>query len=322
VAGLDPKDPIKVSYGKPTGDEPTGKSRPDLLTLKPSKGHDNTIVNGISRIGFMSGGKAARWKDEDMADVLTGKAVSFIEKNRDCPFFLYFATHDVHVPRVPHKRFKGASQCGVRGDAIAQLDWSVGQVLAALDRLKLTNDTLVIFSSDNGPVVDDGYADGAVKDLNGHKPAGPLRGGKYSLYEGGTREPFIARWPAKIKPGTSDALVCLIDLPATFAALVKQDLPAEAAPDSFNVLSALTGASRTGRDHLVEHAGGLAIRKGPWKFIPARPKAKPPARDELFNLADDLGETKNVAAGHPEKVKELRELLQSIRKKGRSRPKK
>lgn len=180
VAGLDPKDPIQVSYGKPIGGEPTGAKNPELLKLKASKGHDNTIVNGIGRIGFMTGGKSARWKDEDMADVLTKKAVAFIEKNKDKPFYLYFASHDPHVPRVPHPRFVGKSQCGVRGDAIVQLDWCVGEILKALQQLKLTDNTLVVFSSDNGPVIDDGYADGAVKDLNGHKPAGALRGGKYT----------------------------------------------------------------------------------------------------------------------------------------------
>ncbi|HEY8503832.1 MAG TPA: sulfatase-like hydrolase/transferase, partial [Gemmataceae bacterium] len=170
VVALDPTDPVRVSYGKPVGDEPTGRDHPELLKLKPSHGHDQTIVNGISRIGYMAGGKAARWKDEDMADDITRKAVAFIEKHKGEPFFLFFSTHDIHVPRVPHPRFRGKSDCGTRGDVIVQLDWCVGEILAALERQKLTDDTLVIFSSDNGPVVDDGYQDGAVEDLNGHKP--------------------------------------------------------------------------------------------------------------------------------------------------------
>ena len=190
VVGLDPHDPIRVSYAKPIGDEPTGAANLELLKVKPSHGHDQTIVNGISRIGFMTGGKAARWVDEDMADGFTREAVAFIERHAAAPFFLEFATHDIHVPRVPHPRFAGTSGCGVRGDVIQELDWSVGQVLDTLDRLKLADRTLVLFTSDNGPVVDDGYADGAVRDLNGHRPAGPLRGGKYSLFEGGTRVPF------------------------------------------------------------------------------------------------------------------------------------
>ena len=335
VVGLDPQDPLQVGYGKPVGNEPTGAKNPELLKLKPSHGHDNTIVNGISRIGFMSGGKAARWKDEDIADVLTRKAVTFIEQNKDKPFFLYLATHDIHVPRVPHPRYAGTSQCGVRGDVIQQLDGCVGEVLATLERLKLAENTLVIFSSDNGPVVDDGYADGAAENLNGHKPAGPLRGGKYSIYEGGTRMPFVVHWPGKVKPGVSDALICQVDFLATFAALAGQSLPPEAGPDSFNVLPALLGEpGQKGRDHVVEHANGLALRKGTWKLIPAGPKqpwrkAEPgdqkpgaagPAAAQLLNLAEDLGEAKNVAKEHPDIVNELTEQLQKIRDQGRSRP--
>ncbi|MGH9934694.1 MAG: sulfatase-like hydrolase/transferase, partial [Blastocatellia bacterium] len=187
VVGLDPSDPIKVDYSKKIGDWPTGKENPNLLKTHPSHGHDMTIVNGISRIGWMTGGRAALWKDEEMADVFAGKAVAFIEQHKSEPFFLYFATHDPHVPRAPHPRFVGRTTMGLRGDAIIQADWQVGQILAALDRLKLTSDTIVIFTSDNGPVVDDGYKDEAVARLGNHHPAGPLRGGKYSNFEGGTR---------------------------------------------------------------------------------------------------------------------------------------
>ena len=162
-----------------------------------SHGHNNAVINGIGRIGFMSGGKSALWVDEDMADTFTRKAVSFIEQRKDKPFFLYFATHDIHVPRVPHPRFAGKTSMGPRGDAMVEFDWCVGEILKTLDRHKLTKNTLVILTSDNGPVIDDGYKDGALEKLGGHKPAGPLRGGKYSRFEAGTRVPFIVRWPAR-----------------------------------------------------------------------------------------------------------------------------
>ena len=330
VVGLDPADPIRVSYAGKIGDEPTGREHPGLLKMKPSHGHADTIVNGISRIGFMAGGKSARWNDEHMADTLTGKAVAFIEQNRARPFFLYFATQDIHVPRVPHQRFQGTSGCGVRGDVVREFDGSVGAVLAALDRLKLADRTLVIVTSDNGGVMDDGYADGAVQDAHGHRCNGPLRGYKGNLWEGGHREPFVARWPGRIKPGsTSNELICLVDMLATMAAVVDAPLPQDAGPDSFNVLSALVGEKhdRPARDHLVMQTNGesqLAIRKGPWKLIPGRKAANRKSDGsggaQLYNLADDPGETTNVALKHPEIVRELTVLLQEIRSKGRSRP--
>jgi len=298
--------------------------------MHPSHGHDQTIVNGISRIGYMTGGKAALWKDEDMADVFTGKAVAYIEQNKDKPFFLYFATHDPHVPRVPHPRFVGKTTMGPRGDAIIQADWAVGEILATLDRLKLTNNTLIVFTSDNGPVVDDGYKDNAVEKLGNHKPAGPLRGGKYSNFEGGTRVPFITCWPGHIKPGVSAALVSQVDLIASLAAFVKQPLAETDAPDSFDVLPALLGKSKTGRQHLVEQAGALSLRQGEWKYIEPGKGAKYNANTntelgndpdgQLYNLSVDLAETKNIAAKHPEKVREMSTLLQQIRQKGKSRP--
>ena len=329
VVGLDPQDPIRISFAQPLTGEPTGREHPELLKVHPSHGHDMTIVNGISRIGYMTGGKAARWRDEDMADDFTRKAVQFIERNQGRTFFLYFATHDIHVPRVPHPRFAGRTSLGPRGDAIAQLDSCTGEILKTLDRLKLADNTLVIFSSDNGPVVDDGYKDDAVEKLDGHKPAGPLRGGKYSNFEGGTRVPFIMRWPAKVKPGVSDALVCQIDFLASFAALTGRKLDEADAPDSFNVLAALLGEAKTAREHLVEHAGALSLRQGQWKLIEPSAGQKvnrntntetgsDPA-GQLYDLAADLGETKNVASAHPERVKAMSALLQKLREQGRSR---
>ncbi|MDQ2946290.1 MAG: sulfatase-like hydrolase/transferase, partial [Acidobacteriota bacterium] len=184
VANLDPKDPLKVDYNGPLDDSPTGKTHPEMLKMKPSHGHDMTIVNGISRIGYMSGGKAALWNDDTMADTLTKRAVSFIERNAKQPFFLYFATHDIHVPRVPNARFSDSSTMGPRGNVIAELDWSFGKVVEALEKHGLLENTLIVVSSDNGGVIDDGYQDDAVTKLGTHHPNGRLRGGKYSIFEG------------------------------------------------------------------------------------------------------------------------------------------
>ena len=329
VVGLDPEDPIKVSYKAKVGSDPTGRERPDLLKYPPSHGHDQTIVNGISRIGYMSGGQKARWVDEDLADVITRKAVRFIEEHRSGPFFLYFATHDIHVPRLPHARFVGKSGLGLRGDATLQFDWSVGEVLAALDRLGIAEQTLVIVTSDNGPVVDDGYRDGAVENLNGHTPAGPLRGGKYSAFEAGTRVPFLVRWPGHVRPGVSPALFSQIDLLPTLAALAGRPMAAGSLPDAVDASRALLGEDERGRDNVIEHAvnGRLSITRGGWKYIEPGPG---PARlagtgiesgysqqPQLYRLEDDLGETRNVAAANPAKVEELRNLLARIKATGR-----
>lgn len=143
--------------------------------MKSSHGHNMSIVNGIGRIGYMKGGGKALWKDENIADSITTHAIDFIKKNSNNPFFLYFATNDVHVPRFPHERFRGKSTMGVRGDAIVQFDWSVGKIMETLDKLGIADNTIVLLTSDNGPVVDDGYQDQAEELLNGHKPAGVAR---------------------------------------------------------------------------------------------------------------------------------------------------
>lgn len=326
VVGLQSHDTLEVSFQENFAGEPTGRTHPQLLKMHPSHGHDQTIVNGVSRIGFSTGGKSAQWSDEAMADEYVRRATRFIDQNKDHPFFLFFSTHDIHVPRIAHPRFAGKSSMGPRGDVILQLDSSVGELLALLDRLNLAKDTLVIFTSDNGPVVDDGYKDDAKEKLGDHKPAGPLRGGKYSIFEAGTRVPFIVRWPARVKPGTSDALLCQIDFLASFAALTGQPFEAKTAPDSQNVLAALLGESSKARSTLVEHAGGLALRQDNWKFIPERPGAKRSQNTDtetgndpqvqLYNLAEDLGERKNLASENPERVREMARLLQTEKAKG------
>lgn len=329
VVGLEPSDPIEVSYLRKVGREPTGRENSALLTMGLSEGHDGTIVNGISRIGFMSGGKSARWTDEDIADTLTRKAARFIEQHRTDRFFLYFATADIHVPRVPHPRFAGRSGMGPRGDVILQLDWCVGEIMKTLERLNLADNTLVIFSSDNGPVIDDGYRDFAVEKLGGHTPAGPLRGGKYSAFDAGTRVPLIVHWPARVKPGTSGALVGQTDFLASLAHLTGRPLAHADAPDSCDILPALLGESATGLDHLVEHANALSIIQGHWKFI--EPKAGPrinrgtntelgnDPQPQLYDLSKDIGEKDNVASQNPKETAALAALLGQIRTNGRSR---
>jgi arylsulfatase A-like enzyme len=319
VVKLDPADPITIRYDRPFEGLPTGKANPEQLRMPPSHGHDMAIVDGIGRIGYMKGGKAALWHDEDIADTFTREAVDFIRRSKAGPFFLYFATHNIHVPRVPHPRFAGKSGMGPRGDAIVELDAAVGEILETLDEDGLKDNTLVIFTSDNGPVVDDGYKDQAVAKLGCHRPAGPFRGGKYSKFEGGTRVPMIVRWPARIKPGTSKALFSQVDFVATLAALAEAPSPGPSAVDSVNHLPALLGDDPNGRESLIEHANGPAVRAGKWKFIPASGGRKNSGATnvelgndpspQLYDLDADPGETNNLADDRPELLDRLRKVL-------------
>ncbi len=334
VRDLDPKDPLWVGKKKPSPDHPVGKDPEVRAKLKMdwSHGHNMTVHNGIGRIGYFTGGHAARWRDEDLADEWVKQSVNWIEQQKDNPFFLFFSSHDIHVPRMPHERFHGKTKLGFRGDAIVQLDWCVGELVKTLDRLNLTENTLIVFCSDNGPVLDDGYKDGAITKLGKHKPAGRYRGGKYSIYEGGTRTPFITCWPGTIKPGVSDKMVCTVDLAGSMAALVGQTLPQDACPDSFNVLpSLLDQPDAKGRDHLVQQPNRgptLALRVGDWKVlsyanakrIKALTYEKSEGRFELYNLADDPGEKNNVAKKHPDRLQAMLEKLEAIKETGRSRP--
>jgi arylsulfatase A-like enzyme len=331
VAGLDPADPLRIDYKKKIGDEPTGLEQPAGLKLAADRQHSGTIVNGISRIGFMTGGRAARWRDEDVAGLITAKAVAFIEQNQAAPFFLYFATHDIHAPRFPHPRFMQDSQLGYRGGAIAQLDWTVGEILATLARLGLEENTLVIFSSDNGGATGDGYREAGLGD---HRFNGPLRGLKSGLWEGGSRVPFIARWPARLAAGGEPAaIVSHQDLFATFAELTGQPLPADAAPDSLSFLPALLGRGPVpqARRHLVLQNGSgteLALRDGDWKYIPDLETVGGWYRDDspgltgpgLYDLARDPGERENLAAARPAVLQAMRDKLSALRKRSERVP--
>jgi len=285
-----------------------------------------SIVNGISRIGFMKGGGKALWKDENIADSLTTHAIQFIEENKNKPFFLYFATNDVHVPRFPHDRFRGKNPMGLRGDAIVQFDYCVGEILNTLEKLGLRENTLIILSSDNGPVVDDGYDDKAEELLNGHSPAGPLRGNKYSAFEGGTRIPAIVSWPAGAEKGmTSDLLVSQVDWLASLASLTGATMPKSTAPDSYNYLGSWLGKEKTDRPWVIEQASNhtLSVRTKDWKYIEPNdgpkmiqwgPKIETGNSKEpqLYKMKE-VKEVTNYAKNMPEKVAELQNILQSVR---------
>ena len=292
VANYDADAPIYVSYKEPFAGEPLGKDHPELLTkLKPypNHGHNQAIVNGISRIGYMKGGGKALWQDENIADTIAAKAVRFIENHKDTTFFLYVGTNDIHVPRYPHARFAGKSGMGYRGDAILQFDWTVGEIMKALKKQGIVENTMIVLTSDNGPVVNDGYQDQAIELLGDHRPWGELRGGKYSIFEAGTRVPFIVSWPAKVIPGVSDAL-------------------------------------KEGRDYVVEVAQTLSVSDGEWKYISPSNRASYSAltrtetgcseEEQLYNLREDIGEKRNLAAEHPEIVEAMRELLEQEKAKG------
>ena len=236
VVNLDPNDPLfvgTVPEGHKSTIYPYGRTNPDAETYYPADHqHSETVINGIGRIGKMWGGKSALWDDEKMADEFVNQAKKYLAKqSKEKPFFLYFSSQDIHVPRAPHPRFQGKTKLGKRGDAMVQFDWSVGAISKALEEEELTENTILIVSSDNGPVYDDGYEDGSTvrkstKEADqGHDGSGPYRGGKYQIYEGGTRVPFIIRWPGKINAGVSNALVSQIDFIASFANLLDNTTP-------------------------------------------------------------------------------------------------
>ncbi len=322
VANLAPADPIRVSYTRTKGNAPlyeeemTATSHPHLLKPwgRPSNSqHSDTLHDGISRIGHMAGGHAARWADQDLADRLTEAGCSIIREAAGKPLFLYFATNDIHVPRDPHARFRGKSQLGIRGDVTVQMDDSLGRIRSALKEAGYgEEECLIIFTSDNGPVISDGYEDGARRDCAGHDPAKPYRGGKYGLFEGGTRLPFIVHWPGQVQPGRSELLMSQVDLARTLATLVgvEADIPAGSLPDSESHLPALLGhPGAPGRRELVTQRLGneaLALRRGPYKFIPGK-------EPQLYDLRVDVREEHNIAEQQPELVKELEERLREIR---------
>ncbi len=251
---------------------------------------------------------------------------------------MYFALPAPHCPIAPADSFRGRSNAGGYGDFVVEVDWTVGQVVKALDRNGLSDNTLIIITSDNGSpgrtkAKRDPYS---VIELYGHYPNGNLRGIKADVWDGGHREPFIARWPGKIPAGaTTDELVCLTDLMATCAAIVGARLPANAGEDSYDIRPALLGQKRTEpiREAVVHHSlsGIFCIRQGKWKLILGRgsggfssPKSYDPKRGEprgqLYNMQDDLAESRNLWSEHPEIVERLTNLLEKYQREGHSRP--
>ncbi|MBT1689915.1 sulfatase family protein [Dawidia soli] len=320
VVNLDPADPITVNYQQPL--EETEPVHSDSLKMKADPQHSNTVVNGVSRIGFMKGGRRAHWVDEDFPHVFNEKALAFIDGARDKPFFLFYSFHDIHVPRMPHADFVGKSTLGPRGDAIAQVDWVVGQIVAALKQKGLADNTLIVFTSDNGPVLDDGYEDQAVQRIGNHVPGGAFRGGKYSAYEAGTRVPTIVWWPAQVKHRVSHALLTQVDLLASLAALVHA--PSVQNIDSEDHLNAWLGQDTTGRRVMIEESFTLSVREGRWKYIQPFNGPMPTWMDnkkiehglsntgQLYDLEHDPGEKQNLAGKLPEQAGRMQRALDAI----------
>lgn len=282
------------------------------------------------------GPMAAGWNPYEVVPKLTRHAVEFIKsrKNEEKPFFLYFAYPSPHAPIIPNKEFVGKSGAGPYGDYVVETDDSVGQILAALKESGLDDNTLVVFTADNGP---EHYAYERDKKFN-HWSSHPLRGLKRDIYEGGHRLPFLVKWPAVV-PGDSvcQGLVSQIDLMATFAAVVGYKLPDNAAEDSYDLLPLFQGGTETVRDtHVHNTYATYAIRHGDWNLVDAKTGYESkldskwkdrhgyPAEDsapaELFNIKEDIGQKNNLAAAHPEKVEELRALLKKIQHQGHSAP--
>jgi arylsulfatase A-like enzyme len=299
----------------------TGKDNPELLSMKWHHGHNSSIINGIPRIGYIKGGEKAKWNDLEMSDHFLEKAQNYITEHKNKPFFLYYAMQQPHVPRTPNPRFIGTSELGPRGDAIVEADWSIGELIKTLEKEGVLDNTLIVLTSDNGPVLNDGYYDDAIEKNGSHSPTGSLRGGKYSLFEGGTRVPFITYWKGKITPTLSDALVCQIDLLSSIASLVNYKTNEN---DSQNILKAFLGNSKTGRAELVlEASTRTAFRKGDWVMIP--PYKGPAINNEvnielgnsdqylLYNLNEDKKQQINLALKMPEKLKEMIQSFEKIR---------
>lgn len=308
--------PIEVSYKQKVGNDPTGAENPQMERLKSiAQNHSMTIVNGISRIGWVSGGYRARWVDEVTADLLTTTAVRTIEASKDKPFFLYFAPHDAHEPRVINARFAGRSNCGIYGDVITQFDNSVAEVVKALKSAGVYDNTIIILSSDNGPMVKEAYDDGALENLNGHDPYAGLRGTKYTIYEGGHRVPFIVSWPSRINGDrTEQRAVSLVNIKPTIASLIGHTIEVQNRKDAQDDSGIYLNTSRGYNTLYLQQGDGqvLAVRDAEWKYIEYNN-----GRKELYNLDTDHSESKNVITQHPKIAAKLKQKLTDFRNAGK-----
>jgi arylsulfatase A-like enzyme len=320
VYNHDPNDPIEIDYKKNFPGEPTGENSPHLLKMKADAQHNRTIVNGVPRIGHMKGGQAARWVDEDMADDFLKEVQTYISTKKDKPFFLYYGLQQPHVPRTPHPRFVGATGMGPRGDVIAEADWCIGELIKTLEKEGLLENTIIFLSSDNGPVLDDGYVDDAIEKLGDHTPTGELRGGKYSLFEAGTRVPFITYWKGTIEPGVSEALISQVDWLSSLSSLFGTPITDV---DSENHFDVLMGRATEGRsDVILEATSRTAYRQGDWVLIPPYPGPKMFLTKgietgngdvfQLYNLADDASQQNNLADKMPEKRDKMMAAFEAI----------
>ncbi|MFC5050421.1 arylsulfatase [Rubritalea spongiae] len=337
IVGMTPDDPIVY----------LGKGNKGVTPITPlEKKHGGRVSN------WFGGATEAHklYNDFTVGTTLTEKATQWIKDRDDAhPFFLYFAATNIHHPFTPAPRFQGTSQAGLYGDFIHELDWIVGEVVKTLEEKGIADNTLILFTSDNGGMFNEGGQD-AFK--HGHKQNGDLLGFKFGVWEGGHRVPLIAKWPGKIEPGTtSSQVISSVDFLATFAAITGQEIPADKIADSQNVLSAFVdNPSAPVRDHLIlspRSSKHLSLRKGKWMYIPARSsggftgnkpghhgfsgpaaasfignknsdiekgkikKEAPPA--QLYDLEADVNQTQNVIKEHPEVAKQMQEILKGYR---------
>lgn len=305
---------------------------PPTNTIEASNSPGWTPIQGAF---WRKGGIAPGFKHIDVLPDLTGEAIKVLEQHqkatKDKPLFLYFALPAPHTPWLPTKQFQGKTKVGSYGDFTVQVDDAVGQVLKTLERLKMSENTLVIFTSDNGPV----WYPTDVKKYQ-HACTGVFRGMKGDAWEGGHRMPFLARWPGVITPGSVSAeTICHVDLMATLADILKLPLPKDQAVDSHSFLPSLLGQKleKPIREATIHQASSrtLAVRQGPWKLIPqlgsggfSKPRKIQPMKDgpkgQLYHLGKDPGETTNLYQKHPEIVKRLSGILKRYQSEGRSRP--